>query len=150
MVRIKFEGKGEKSKIAVIAVLLACCCFMTYYFHIVLKTGTVFTHFFYIPIILASVWWKRKGLLVAVFLSVWLILSHFYIRENIETISDLLRAFMFIVVSFIAAILSERIARANENIKKEKNFSENIITTVPDSLIVVNKDLRIKKANLSF
>ncbi len=150
MVRINFKGKGEKSKIAVMAVLLACCCFMTYYFHIVLNTGTVFTHSFYIPIILASVWWKRKGLYVAVFLALWLIFSHFYIRESIENINDLLRAFMFIAISYVVAILSERIARANENIKKEKNFSENIITTVPDSLIVVDKNLRIKKANLSF
>ncbi len=150
MVRIKFKGIEEKSKIAVMAVLLACCCYMTYYFHIVLKTGIVFTHFFYIPIILASVWWKRKGLLVAVFLAVYLTISHFYIRENIETINDLVRAFMFVGVSYVAAILSEKIIRANENIKKEKNFSENIITTLPDSLIVVDNDLKIKKANLSF
>ncbi|MBU4580939.1 MAG: hypothetical protein KKH02_00715 [Proteobacteria bacterium] len=36
----------------------------------------VFSHFFYIPIILAAVWWKRKGLVVAIFLAVLLLGSH--------------------------------------------------------------------------
>ncbi|MBU0735228.1 MAG: PAS domain S-box protein, partial [Proteobacteria bacterium] len=35
-------------------------------------------------------------------------------------------------------------------IRRERNFSENIIATIPDSLLVVDKDLRVKKANLSF
>jgi PAS domain S-box-containing protein len=150
MMRIKFEWQEEKNKILLMATLLAICCFFTYYYHVVLKAGTVFTHFFYIPIILASLWWKRKGLAVAIFLGVWLILSHFFIRTGADNINDLLRALMFIVVSLVTAYLSEKIWKAKEEIEKEKNFSENIITTVPDSLIVVDKDLRIKRVNLSF
>ena len=57
---------------------------------------------------------------------------------------------MFILVALIAAILSERIAKAQKAIKKERSFSANVIATVPDSLVVVDMDLRIKKANLSF
>ncbi|MBA7517137.1 hypothetical protein ES705_09190 [subsurface metagenome] len=37
-----------------------------------------------------------------------------------------------------------------EKIRKEKNFSKNIVATVPDSLLVLDKDLRIKSANRSF
>ncbi|MBL7177942.1 MAG: PAS domain S-box protein [Desulfobacteraceae bacterium] len=39
---------------------------------------------------------------------------------------------------------------AEAEIKRERNFSENIIATVPDSLLVVDKDLKIKKANRTF
>ena len=39
---------------------------------------------------------------------------------------------------------------AEVEIRKEKTFSENIIATIPDSLLVLDKDLRIKKANRSF
>ncbi|MDP2424387.1 MAG: PAS domain S-box protein, partial [Bacteroidales bacterium] len=42
------------------------------------------------------------------------------------------------------------IKRAEAVIKKERNFSANVIATVPDSLVVVDKDLRIKSANRSF
>ncbi|MCK4731708.1 MAG: hypothetical protein KAT65_04540 [Methanophagales archaeon] len=57
----------EKYKIMVMAILLAGACVLTYHFHLVFATGVVFTHFFYIPIILASLWWKRKGVVVALF-----------------------------------------------------------------------------------
>ena len=140
----------EKCKVLVIAILLAGACYLTYYFHWVFATGVVFTHFFYIPIILASLWWKRKGLVVAVFLAALLIFSHFFIMAEVMTVNDLIRATMFIIVAVIAAILSEHIAKTQEEIKKEKGFSANVIATVPNSLIVVDKDLRIKKANLSF
>ena len=39
---------------------------------------------------------------------------------------------------------------AEAELRKEKNFSENIIATIPDSLLVIDKDLRIKSANQSF
>ena len=39
---------------------------------------------------------------------------------------------------------------AETEIKKEKRFSENIVATVPDSLLVVDKDLWIKSANRTF
>jgi PAS domain S-box-containing protein len=39
---------------------------------------------------------------------------------------------------------------AEAEIRKEKTLSENIIATIPDSLLVLDKDLRIKRANRSF
>jgi len=143
----KFEGQGERYKILVMAVLLAVCCFLTYYFHTVLKSGRVFTNFYYIPIILASIWWKRKGLAVAVFLAVWLILRHFFIRADVEIINDLLRASMFIAVSLVAALLSEKIDRGHKEIEKEKNYSESIIQNFLDTLIVVDADANIQTMN---
>ena len=37
-----------------------------------------------------------------------------------------------------------------ERIGREKKFTENIVATVPDSLLVLDKDLRIKSANRTF
>ncbi len=71
-------------RVAAMAILLGIACFLTYYFHVVVGTGTVFTHLFYIPIILASLWWKRKGLFVAVFLAAVLMLSHVLPRSLSE------------------------------------------------------------------
>ena len=165
---VKFKGQKEKYKILVMAALLAASCFLAYYFHAVLGTGTVFTHFFYIPIILASLWWKRKGLFVAIFLSVVLVSSHTFLRPDVLTINDYFRAGMFIVIAVVVAILSERVTKAEAGLKeyaenlermvddktkevrKEKRFSANIIATVPASLLVLDKDLRIKSANRSF
>jgi len=118
---VQQEQKG-KYKIIVIAILLGICCFLTYYFHVKLEVSIVFTHFFYVPIILASVWWRRKGLAVAIFLAGLLIFSHLFIgmkaAENINDliqssmfINDLIRSSMFVVIALVTAMLSERIAK---------------------------------------
>ncbi|MGB7533762.1 MAG: methyl-accepting chemotaxis protein [Halobacteriota archaeon] len=101
----------EKYKVIAIVALLGLCCFLTYYFEAKFGVGVVFTHFFYIPIILASLWWGRKGLAVAIFLALSLTLSHFFIQEWVETFYDYLRAPMFVVIALVTAILSERIAK---------------------------------------
>ena len=140
----------EKFRILTIVILLGISCFLTYYFHIVLKTGVVFSHFFYIPIIFACIWWKRKGLPVAIFLAVLLIFSHVFLRKDAITINDYLRVIMLVVIAYVVVTLSERISKSQEETEKQTNLSENIITTIPQSLIILDKDLRIKKANLTF
>ena len=104
----------EKYKIVVMLILLASACYLTYYFHVVRETGTIFTHYFYIPIILAALWWRRKGLVVAIFLAALLIFSNIFVRVEVVTANDYFRALMFIVIAFVAATLSERIAKAQE------------------------------------
>jgi signal transduction histidine kinase len=118
MIRIKSIFQGKKGKIALMIVLLAAACFFTYYNHVVLKKGTVFTHLFYIPITLAGLWWRRKGIIVAIFLSMALLLSHIFFRQNVETINDYLRLPMFLMVGFIVAVISEK------NVKAEKQLLE--------------------------
>ncbi len=70
------EQKVAWYKIAVLGSLPAICLLATYYFHFVLKIEIVFTHLFYVPIILAGLWGSRKGIAVAVFLALTLLFSH--------------------------------------------------------------------------
>ena len=103
-------------KIVLMAILLTGACFLTYYCHVVLEVGPVFTHLFYIPIFLASFWWRRKGLIVAVFLGALLILSHNFLRVEVATINDYLRACMFLVIGMLIATVSEQIAKAEKKL----------------------------------
>ncbi len=137
----------EKYKITLIAILLAGACFLTYYFHVVIERGTVFTHLFYIPIILASIWWKRKGLAVAIFLALLLIFSHFFIRADVETFNDLIRAPMFIIVALTTVILSERIAKAEEMQKEAARYNRGLIESSLDPLVTIDKDGKIMDVN---
>jgi PAS domain S-box-containing protein len=102
-----------RKKIWVMGVLLAVCTGLTYYCPCVLQIETLFTHFFYIPIILASIWWKRIGVVVAIFLALLLIFSHVLAFGFID-IDNLMQATFFIVVSLVVIILSEQIATAED------------------------------------
>jgi methyl-accepting chemotaxis protein len=102
-------------KFIVMAALLGICCFLTYYIQKVVSIEIVFTHFFYIPIIVASLWWGRKGLVIAIFLALLLISSHIiFIGMETKISYDLIRAAMFIVVALVTGILSERIVKAHK------------------------------------
>lgn len=145
--RITIERQKEKEKITLIAILLAGSCFLTYYFHEVLETGIVFTHVFYIPIILASLWWRRKGLGVAIFLAVFLIFSHHFLGDYVVTSNDYLRSLMFVVIGFVVALLSERIAKNEEALRESEAQKKAILDASVDRIRPVDKDMRIIWAN---
>ena len=161
------QKKKEKRRILIMAALLGICCALTYYFHVVLGVGTVFTHFFYVPIILASLWWRRKGLIVAVFLALMLIFSHFFITLPADAVNDLIRAPLFIVVALAVTVLSERIAKAEalknyakdlenaveeqtKGLAKEHNYVRHLIESSPDFQMTLDKNSRIMDVNEAF
>jgi PAS domain S-box-containing protein len=136
------ERDMELCKIVAMMLLLACCCTVTYYFHVVLGTGAVFSHLFYVPIILAALWWRWKGLFVAIFLAVLLVFSHLFMRHDVTTIYDFIRAPMLILVSITIIVLVDRVVRAEHQahlssiFKTIKNVNHLVVTTKDrDSLL---------------
>ncbi len=101
------EESFTGSKVGIMACLLVACGFLTYYYHAVMASGVIFTHLFYIPIVLAGVWWRKKGIYVSVLLGLILISSHLIILKGVPLTDDLIRAIMFIVVSAVVALLAE-------------------------------------------
>lgn len=105
------DRKAEVSKAALIAVLIAACLGASYYSHAVLHSELVFSHLFYIPIIMASIWWRKRGIVVSLLLSVILIGSHLVFIADSPYLGDVIRATMFIVVGLVVALLSEGVER---------------------------------------
>ena len=102
------SGETAWYRIAVLGLLLTVCVLATYYFHFVLKMEVVFTHFFYVPIILAGLWWSRRGIAMGVFLALLLLGSHVVSPLETPFGADLARAFMFVVVGAVVGLLNER------------------------------------------
>ena len=124
----------KEPKIITIVVLVLCACGLTYYFHDVLAQGMIFTHLFYIPVILACVWWKKKGMFVPVFLGSALILSHLFWSTDVPIANDVLRAVMFVFVGLTVVVLKEllekeetsRIDTVTESEKKYRLLADNV------------------------
>ena len=96
---MKEQSGREKSiyKYRFMTVFLLAACILTYYYHAILETGIIFTHLFYIPIILASIWWGKKGIFVAIFLGVMILISHVIFLKGVPFADDIIRAVMFVV-----------------------------------------------------
>ena len=105
------QRRARATKVAVMAFLLAVCCGVLYWFHAKLGTIVVFTHLFYAPIILACLWWRSRGLVVAAFLAGMLLVSHHVFLSSATGPDEYARAGMFLVIGSVVAFLSKRIAR---------------------------------------
>jgi PAS domain S-box-containing protein len=165
VMHIRSVGEKERyGRIAFMAILLIASCFLTYYFHVVLKTGEIFTHVFYIPIILASLWWKRRGIGVAIFLAAFLILSDLVFRTNVVTANDFFRSAMFVAISFIVGQLREHISRAEqesreafdesqkaqEALRESEERYRTIFETTGTATMIVEEDTIISMVNTEF
>jgi hypothetical protein len=107
---------GEKNtyKYWIIAGFLFGALILTYYCHSVLQTGVIFTHLFYIPIVLASICWGRKGVWVALIFGLMLLISHAIFLKGVPFIEDVIRAGMFIVVGGVVGWLMEDVKKVRE------------------------------------
>ena len=122
---MKKYDKKKLNKIIIMGFLLITCILLTYYFHFILKTEIIFTHLFYLPIILASLWWGRKGIIIAVCLAVMLLFLDLIDPINAPIYLDLIRGLMFIVISITTSTLSEKrdqledkVAQRNKELQK--------------------------------
>jgi hypothetical protein len=89
----------------IIITLIMGAMITTFYCHAVLKTGVIFSHFFYIPIVIAAVWWMRKGFYVALLLSATLLVSHLLFMPAEPIIDDIIRCFFFLFISLVVVNL---------------------------------------------
>jgi len=137
----------ERQRVAILLVLLATSVFLTYYFHTVLMLGTVFSHFFYIPIILTALWWERKSIPVALFLGGLVVASSLFYRPDILTLNDYGRALMFIVIAFVVASLSEQIKKERREVEKERDLIRHYLDVAGGLVAVINTDHTIRLIN---
>ena len=137
----------ETTRILIICALLGISAFLTYYFHAILSIGTVFSHFFYIPIILAALWWGRRGISVAFILGGLVLASHFFLRTGVGTVNDYGRALMFIVVALVIASLSEQLKRQQKSVESERDRAQGYLDVVAVLIVVINPDQTIGLIN---
>ena len=134
MFEMNLKLKEEKMKILIILILMIISCLLIYYFEVIFRTSILIAHFFYFPSILACLWWKRKGLIIPVFLSVILFIFNLIPEQeffNLETINNLLRGISLIIVGIVISLLSEHIS------KREVEFNE-----IMEDLRRSNEDLQ--------
>jgi signal transduction histidine kinase len=108
-------------KVIIVWVLVLMCLLMAYYFHFVVKSQIIFTHVFYIPIVIASIYWKRTGIFIAVFLGVFLMVSQ--IISSLEsTPFDLIRSLMFVAIAIVITFIINKNKEINIRLKQSEKY----------------------------
>lgn len=114
MMKGQIAGRGKLFKTGLMIVLLIAACVLTYYNHVTLKTEGPFTHLFYIPVILASIWWGKKGIFVAVFIGILIVVSHLFFLAGVCISGDVIRAGMLVLIGGVVGWLMEGIKKVEE------------------------------------
>lgn len=127
-------------KILITVFLLIASVGLILYFHGWLNMEILFTHFLYLPIILTSFWWKRWGILVAVFLGGFLIIGHNYLmKDYVQNLNDYLRPVMFIIISLVVSQLTLQLEKKNKDLQNTlqelKNTQEKLIMQEKKAII---------------
>ncbi len=116
-------------RIVIISVLVLLCVALASYLQSI-DIETVYTHIFYIPIVISCIWWERKGIIIAVLLGVSLIVLHMIFMVEIAVFNDLLRVMVFIIVAILVSEISclEKVKGSllDKEIKKSQANSEKI------------------------
>ncbi len=110
---------SQRFKRALMAGLLASGVVFTYLFLGVIKVDIVYTHLFYIPIILSAIWWRWPAILVAIFLASQLIIIRSLVDQRSGwPIHDIFRALMFLIISVFVIRLSELIKKNQDALRR--------------------------------
>jgi len=162
---MKAINKVELSKICIIGLLLVICLLLIWYFHFILRSDIVFSHFFYVPVTLAGIWWSRRGIAVAIFLALMLLIMHILSPVEAGIRADVIRSFMFVFVGTLVAVLNQqksllvgklcsdsetleqKVEERTRDIGDLKEQRDAILESIDDAFIVLDKEFNIIEAN---
>jgi len=147
--RYIFGRKRESNRLLVLFFTITACVALAFYVGFIIGEGIVCTHGFYIPIILAGVWYYKKAIYVALFLSIANILVT-HLSAQVVTIDNFARCVVLIATAYVIGVISEKRAKGEGALRETRNYLENLINCANAPIIVWNPKFRITRFNHAF
>jgi hypothetical protein len=116
-----------------LGLLVMICGLLEVIFSVYLQMEILYTHFFYLPIVLTGIWFNKIAVLMALLLGI-LHMAGVYLNTGIFPIFAILRSLMFITVAIFVAWLSI-------NWEKVERRLADIINFLPDATFVGNMNI---------
>ncbi len=130
--------RGHHLRLPAMSLMVAAATALTVYCHHGLHTAVVFTHAFYIPILLGVHWWGSRGVVVAAVLAAVLLASRLATHDALGVPEDLLRAAMFVGVGGVFARFAHLASRKAAEVRR---LERQIVTTTEQTQQQVGRDL---------
>lgn len=126
---------------ALVATILVCII-LAVIVNFWLGDDRVYTHIFYIPIILAGLWHHKKAVFVALFLGI-LHISLDYMAFGVIIPNSILRAVVFIIVALFAGTLAKEKDWLNQKLKASNSELSSAIESYPDATLVIDRNGKV-------
>ncbi|MCK4475638.1 MAG: hypothetical protein KAU16_02830 [Methanophagales archaeon] len=112
--------KGLDYKFLILLSTVLSCTILAFFVGFIKDETIVYTHFFYIPILLAGVWYQKKAIYIALFLSFLYILVTLFSPQAELSVHVFERSAIFVVVAYVIGVVSEKRAKGEEKLKETK------------------------------
>ena len=109
---------SETLKALLRILLLLASAGMPYYFRFVLGMEVALADLLYAPVILVVLWWPTGGTIVALFLSLLLLISHFFVELTTPLLHDLQRSLTLFAITLVMSALSRQAKEAEQEIRQ--------------------------------
>ena len=110
------------------------------YFHLVLGASIVFTHVGYVPLVLASLWWGRRGLAVAAILAGVVVVFQVLGLAAGAVWSDAVRVAMFFAVGGTVGVLSEKVRATHSALRSSEARYRRLVDESLAGIFVYQED----------
>jgi len=141
--------KPEKTRLLILFFTIAACVLLTFYVGFIKGKTIVYTHFLYIPIVLTGLWYYKKAIYVAVFLSIIHILV-MHLSTEVVTIDSFARSAFFITVAYVIGLISEKRAEGEKELGQTRDYLDSLIRYANTPVIVWDPKFSIIRFNRAF
>ena len=132
----------------VLIILLTSTIFIVSVISLVSGWLTIFQNLFYFPIILACVYYIKRGFVFSVLLACgYFILMLIFSQDPGVLEGALIRVLIFILVAGVITYLSIVRIRAEDALKESEEFNRGLVENMPNLVVVYDYDRKIRYVN---
>jgi signal transduction histidine kinase len=135
----------DKLKLPVFVFLMLTGIFLESVVHYQFGISTVYTHFYYLVIVIAGLWYGRKAIAIALFFG-GLQVAVSWVLEGTTPLDALIRALMLVIVAVIVGTVVERMKRYEKQMLVQNQELKEVnarLDTSRQAFLVANKKIKL-------
>jgi PAS domain-containing protein len=122
MFKDAFENIPDRLRVILLTLMVLVCLIITIYANFYIGIDKVYTHIFYVPIIIAGIWYHRKAIYVALGLGLTYVIAS-SLHNGIIDPDSILRFLIFLIVAgVVSSLASARERFHNKELQTERAF----------------------------
>lgn len=135
-----------KGRLLILLFTIAASLALAFYVGFIMGQQIVYSHFFYIPIILTGLWYGKGSFCIAVLLSiVYILITHFSVQ--VVTLETLDRCAILLIVGYVVGFVRKRQAKTEETVWHDRNRMQEYLDIVGVILVVIDNNGRVNFIN---
>lgn len=136
------QGHGLAPIMRLLLVLFTAvaCVGLAYYAEFVLGIVVVYTHLFYIPILLTGLWYQKRAVYLALGLGLVHVLMTYYSPLPL-TVNELARAAIFVLVAYVIGLVSAKELETEEVLRASEAKYRAVVENANEAIVVAQDNL---------